>query len=284
MKNFSSQIQGAGVNYINEFYDGLMLDQAQNIKWLEVRPENYLDRGGLGIRMLDEMAEIYPFVAHTVSLSLGSPDPIDWEHLKKIKQFVRKYNIPFLTDHLGTYSYNHVAYQVLLPIPFTADVADYVAKRAFEIQDFLEIPFGFENLVYSHFPFPPQMTETDFINRVIEKSGCQFLLDINDVFINSHNYKFDPKVFLDSLNLKSCIEIHISGHTLQDNNFYAGEHASAISEESFALLDSLGHKKSLPPLLFEWENSPPQFDIIVQQIQRLNQIWQASITQNLKAS
>jgi len=279
LHNQFPSISGAGLNYINDFYDGLLHDAAQNIKWLEVRPENYLDRAGLGIRMLDAMREIYPFVGHTVSLSLGSPDPIDWEHLKKIKNFVKRYKIPFLTDHLGTYSYQHTAYQILLPIPFTKAVAEFVAKKAIVVQDFLEIPFGLENLVYTHFPHPPQISEVEFINTVLDKSGCHFLLDINDVYINSRNYQFNPIEFIDNLNLQKLIEIHISGYSQKHpNGLLEGEHAAAITPETFSLLQTLGEKIKLPPLLFEWENSPPPFLTIVEQMKTLNLIWSKSQT------
>lgn len=265
-------ITGAGLNYINEFYDGLIADQAQNIKWLEVRPENYLDRGGLGIRMLDAIHEIYPFVGHTVSLSVGSPDPLDWEHLHKIKNFIKKYKIPYLTDHLGTCTHKGLPYQMLLPLPWTQAVAHYVAERARIIQDFLEVPFGLENLVCYNFTSPPQMSEAEFINEAIEKSGCCLLLDLNDVVINGHNYDFSAVDFLKTLNTKSLVEIHVAGYHKHESGFYEGTHGEAVSEDVFDILGQYAKQHKLPPLLLEWEVNIPEFAVIRKQVQRLNSL------------
>lgn len=266
------QIVGVGVNYINEFYEGLLEDRRQNIKWLEVRPENYLDRGGLGIRMLDELAEIYPFCAHTISLSLGSPDPLNWEHLKKIKSFVKKYKIPYLTDHIATFSYQQTPYQFLLPVPWTRPVAQWIAEKARVVQDFLEIPFGLENIPHYNFTHKPELSESEFINLILNESKCHLLLDVSDVLINAHNYNFDPLSFIQQLDLSHCIEMHVAGFVEHADQTWKGQHSTAISERTFDFLKTLHQDITLAPLLFEWENHAPEFATIREQVQRLHQL------------
>src|SRR6185295_2030820 len=117
-----------------------------NIDWFEIISENFMVKGGLALRNLDRILERYPVVQHGVSLAIGSPDPLDFDYLKKLKALAQKTKTPWISDHLCWGRLEGAHFHDLLPLPYTQEVIDYVAERARIVQDFLEIPFALENL------------------------------------------------------------------------------------------------------------------------------------------
>nr|WP_274533172.1 DUF692 family multinuclear iron-containing protein [Photorhabdus temperata] len=55
------------------------------------------------------------------------------------------------------------------------------------------------------------LSEIEFMNRIIKGSDCGMLLDINNLYINSMNHNYDPKEFLLKLPLDHVVEIHLAG-------------------------------------------------------------------------
>jgi hypothetical protein len=86
-----------------------------------------------------------------------------------------------------------------------------VANNIKYLEDYFQIPFLFENPSYYTNYGLRELREQTFINLVLEKARCGFLLDINNVLVNSINHKYLPKPFLDDLDLKRVVQIHLGG-------------------------------------------------------------------------
>ena len=56
------------------------------------------------------------------------------------------------------------------------------------------------------------MSEADFIGAVLAQSGCDLLLDVNNIYVNSVNHRYDALEFLDALPLERTRYIHVAGH------------------------------------------------------------------------
>ena len=112
------------------------------IDWFEIISEQFLRAPPQAMETLEKILERYPVVMHGVSLAIGSPDPLDFDYLKQLKELARKTKTPWLSDHLSWGKLAGAYYHDLLPLPYSKEVLDYVAERARIVQDFLEIPFA----------------------------------------------------------------------------------------------------------------------------------------------
>ena len=97
-----------------------ILDKKPACDWFEIISENYMCDGGRPLKVLDQILEQYEVVQHGVSTYFGSTDPLNREHLKRLKALVKRTRTPFLSDHLcwgsvdGTYSQRFVAHALHL--------------------------------------------------------------------------------------------------------------------------------------------------------------------------
>ena len=82
-----------------------------------------------------------------------------------------------------------------MPIPFTEEAVHYVAGRIRRTQDLLERRIGIENVSYYAAP-GARLSEIEFINAVLDEADCDLLLDVNNIYVNSINHRYDPLEFL----------------------------------------------------------------------------------------
>src|SRR4051812_44248 len=123
-----------------------IFEHRPQVDFFEIISENFMVTGGVPLYNLDRILETYRVVLHGVCLSLGSPGPLDMYYLKKLKALARKTKAPWFSDHLCWTRVGKHHYHDLLPLPYTTEAMDHVAEKARIAQDFLEIPFGIENL------------------------------------------------------------------------------------------------------------------------------------------
>jgi uncharacterized protein len=70
------------------------------VDWFEIISENFMCDGGRPLEMLDKILEQYRVVQHGVSMYFGSAEKLNREHLKKLKQLVKRTQTPWVSDHL----------------------------------------------------------------------------------------------------------------------------------------------------------------------------------------
>ena len=79
-------------------------------------------------------------VQHGVSMYFGSAEPLNREHLRRLKALVKRTKTPWLTDHLCWGSVDGRYTHDLLPMPYTFEAAGITARKVREARDFLEVP------------------------------------------------------------------------------------------------------------------------------------------------
>jgi uncharacterized protein (UPF0276 family) len=230
---------------------------------MEVAPENWIGVGGRFAHKLRSFTERFPFVTHGLSLSIGSPAPLDVDLLKNIKQFLDEHNIALYSEHLSYCSDSGHLYD-LLPIPFTEEAVHYVAARIRQAQDILERPIAMENVSYYCAP-DQDMTEIDFINAVLSEADCQLLLDVNNIYVNSINHRYDPHKFLAALPGERAAYIHIAGHFDEAEDLRVDTHGADVIAPVWQLLDeAYEHFGVLPTLLERDFNIPPVPELLLE--------------------
>lgn len=244
-----------GLGLRREFLDEV-LTQAPNVGFWELAPENWFPRGNEAYRTLDRIREQAPLTSHGLSLSIGSPDALDIEFIKKVKTFLDRFDIAIYSEHLSYCSAGGHLYD-LLPIPFTDEAVAHVVERIRQVQDIIERPLVLENVSY-YASFANELSELDFINAVLEQADCKLLLDVNNVFVNSVNHRYDPYDFIAGLPSKRIIYGHIAGHTEEYDDLFVDTHGADVKQEVWDLLDFAYQQHGLFPTVLERDfNIPP---------------------------
>ena len=210
-----------------------------------------------------ELTEQYPLTAHGLSLSIGSPAPLDEHFLGQLKRFLDDYNVVAYSDHLSFCS-DHGQLYDLMPIPFTPDAVTYVADRIRRVQDILERRIAIENISYYAAP-SAEMSETEFINAVLEEADCDLLLDVNNIYVNSINHRYEASEFLKSLPAERVTYFHVAGHFVEAEDLRVDTHASPVVDPVWELLaEAYRHFGAVPTLLERDFNFPPLEDLLTE--------------------
>ena len=181
------------------------------IGWLEIHSENYFGDGGQPLFFLEQLRRHYPVSLHGVGLSLGSMDPLNVDHLKKLKSLITRYEPGLVSEHLCWSSIGGRYLNDLLPLPYTEEALAHVVMRIMQTQDFLQRQILVENVSsyvqYRHSTIP----EWEFVAEVARRAGCGILLDVNNIYVNAVNQDFDPLEYLSAIPKGTVQELHLAG-------------------------------------------------------------------------
>ncbi len=260
----------------------LCMDQGA-VDFLEVAPENWIGVGGRFGKQFRRMAERYPVVLHGLSLDIGGPDPLDTDLVASVRQLMGDINVPLYSEHL-TYCAAEGHLYDLLPIPFTQEAVAYVAGRVKQVQDIIGAPIALENASYYAQPHR-ELSESEFINAVVAESGCELLLDVNNIYVNSINHGYDPIVFLDSLPLERVRYIHVAGHYDEADDLKVDTHGADVIDPVWELLDQAYQRVGALPTLLERDfNLPPLAELLKEVDQVRHRQAQSATTQAVAGS
>jgi uncharacterized protein (UPF0276 family) len=265
------RLSGAGLGFRRELIPALKTRVPDAIDFFELAPENWIDMGGAYGRDLRGFTERYPFVCHGLSLSLGGPSPLDEMLLTKTRQFMDAHDIQLFTEHLSYCSDDGHLYD-LLPIPFTEEAVKHVAARIRRAQDILERRIAIENASY-YTPSPvAEMDESTFIRAVLDEAGCDLHLDVNNVYVNSVNHRYDPLEFIRALPTERIVYLHMAGHYVEAADLLVDTHGADVIDPVWALLDETYRFHGVAPTLLERDFNIPPLDELVHEVEHIARI------------
>lgn len=244
------------------------------VDFFEVAPENWIGVGGQPGSDFHKFTERHPFVGHGLSLSIGSPSPLDETFLFRLKRFLDEHGFRYYSEHLSYCSDDGHLYD-LMPIPFTGEAVHYVAERIRRTQDILERRIAMENVSYYAAP-GKEMDEIDFINAVLAEADCDLLLDVNNIYVNSINHRYNAEEFLKSLPAGRIAYFHIAGHYDEAEDLKVDTHGAAVIDPVWALLETAYQHFGVVPTLLERDfNIPPLPELLseVSHIKALQSKW-----------
>lgn len=267
----SPRLQGAGLGFRRELIPALKAGVPADIDFFEIAPENWIDLGGRHARDLREFTERHVFVCHGLSLSLGGQLPLDEMLLRKIKNFMGAHNIPLYTEHLS-YCSDHGHLYDLMPIPPTADAVKYVAARIRRVQDILEQKIAIENASYYVAAPIGEMDEPTFINAVLDEADCLLHLDINNIYVNSVNFKFDPLDYLRRMPAERIVYMHMAGHYQEAPDLIIDTHGADVIDPVWQLLNSAYTLLGVHPTCLERDFNIPPLAELLSEVKRIAEI------------
>jgi len=269
MKN----IKGCGLGLRSEFLNDISFDKKSfSPSWWEVTPENWINMPIWYRDKFEEIAEYTPLVAHGVSLSLGSNTKPKKKHLKELKSFLDTYEIKYYSEHISYSSYDGIQAHELLPVPLTKKMIELMSNNIKYVEDFLGRNISIENATYYHAE-PSSLSESDFINELLYKSGAKLLLDLNNVYVNSINHKYNAKKFIDSLDLDKVSYIHMAGHYFDDHvQMLIDSHGASVNDDTWELLRYTLNHIDVSPMI-ERDNNIPTLDIMKKEYNKMKNIY-----------
>jgi uncharacterized protein (UPF0276 family) len=272
MKN---TLVGSGLGFRREILKNLQTADLSPIDFFEIAPENWLHMGGVYAKNLREFTERFAFACHGLSLSIGSSEDLDEALLFDIRDFLKLHNINLYTEHLSWCSDDGHLYD-LLPIPCTWEAVHWVADRIKRAQDILGMQIGMENASYYLAPPQAEMKEQEFICEVIKEADCLLHLDVNNIYVNSQNFQYDPVAYLDSLPLERVCYIHVAGHYVEPDGIIVDTHGSEVIDPVWNLLHEAYRRIPGPatevPTCLERDFNFPEIDELLDEVRQIRSI------------
>jgi uncharacterized protein len=248
---------GIGIGLRVPHYNHI-LSEKPTVDWFEIISENFLCDGGRPLKVLDQILEQYRVVQHGVSAYFGSAEPLNREHLKKLKRLVKRTNTPWLSDHLCWGSVDGRYTHDLLPMPYTFAAVKVTADKIRQARDFLETPIAVENVSsYAEFHVS-EMTEWEFLSEVVERADCGILLDVNNIYVSSRNHGFNPADYIDQIPAGRVAQFHIAGHS-RYQKYILDTHDHPVIDPVWKLYERALRRAGPTATLLEWDARIPSF-------------------------
>lgn len=263
-------VQGAGLGLRRPIVDKLMADPPADVDFMEIAPENWIHVGGALAKKLRFFTDRYPFLIHGLSLSIGSPAPLDEQLVRDIKSFMADHNIRLYSEHLSFCGDDGHLYD-LMPIPFTEEAVRYVADRIQRVQDILEQRIAMENVSF-YAPTDATLSEKEFLLAVLEEADCDLMLDINNIVVNSINHNYDATAFLNDMPAERIRYFHLAGHHVEAPDLRIDTHGSAVDAQSWQLLESAYVKFGPVPTLLERDFNFPPMEELLDEVRRIREL------------
>jgi uncharacterized protein len=272
----SRSLNGFGVG-VREQLEAELLTGDWPIDWLEVTPEHWIDCGPRRRRVLDALGERWPLVPHSLSLSIGGPDPVSTRLIGEMARFCTRFEPTFWSDHLSYSQVDGVQANELLPLPYSEEAIERVATRAGFVRQRIDTRLVLENVTYyAEMPGSAKMpasaaaqagAEATFLSAVLEASDCDLLLDVNNVYVNAVNFGRDPIAFLDQVPMSRVQMIHIAGHREREG-LLIDTHEGPVPGPVWELYrHAIRRAGRVVPTLLEWDVEVPSLERVIREVE-----------------
>lgn len=277
-------VTGVGLGLRWSFLDELLEEaHADDPPFLEISPENYMRRGGFFPAALSSVRERFPVVCHGLTMSVGGTDPLDDAYLAELSRFLRSVDARFHSDHLCWSGTDRAMLHELLPLPFTNEAVEHVARRVRAVQARLDVPFALENVTYYAPLGEPEMSEAEFVRLVLEESGAGLLLDVNNVYVNAKNHGFDPVAWLDEMPLDRVVELHVAGHHEWEPGLLVDTHGATTPDPVIALMQHVIERTGPKPVILERDTEVPPLAELRAEVAKLTQAYDEATRRHAEA-
>jgi len=245
------------------------------VTWVEVHAENAMMAGGPRRRALEAVRRDHPLSVHGVGLSLGGAEGLDRDHLARLRAVVDHFEPALVSEHLAWCGTQGAYLNDLLPLPYTEEALDLVARHVTQTQEALGRPILVENpsryLAFSQ----ADRDEPEFLADLARRTGCGLLLDVNNIVVSAGNLDFHPLDYLDGLPLEWVGEIHVAGHAVREVEgveIRIDDHGSPAPEAVLALYAETLRRAGPRPTLLERDTNVPPWAELTAEAGRLETI------------
>jgi uncharacterized protein (UPF0276 family) len=260
----------AGIGLRSIHHDALQRERPP-VGWIEAHTENYFHEGGAAARALLRARANYPVSLHGVGLALGSVDGLDRAHLARVRDAIRRYEPALVSEHACWGHSGGEHFNDLLPLPYTDEAVELLARQVGEAQDFLGRQLLIENVsAYVAFEHS-HLDEWEFLAAVAREGRCGLLLDVNNVYVSSRNLGLDARAFISGLPREAVQEIHLAGHA-DNGGVLVDDHGSHVCQAVWDLYAFAISRFGPLPTLIEWDTRIPELSVLAAEAARADQL------------
>lgn len=268
-----------GIGWRHPHYSEL-LETRPALDFVEVHSENFFGEGGAALAMLDAARHAYSVSLHGVGLGLGSAAGVDNWHLGQLERLVSRIEPIRVSDHAcfthGSLSGKPIHAADLLPIPFNDTSLAVLSGNVQRVQDRLKRPLLIENVSAYIQMVGSDQDEADFLAALVRRTGCQLLVDVNNIYVNALNARLagddlDPVAacvrWLDLIPRQAVGEIHLAGHCAMED-VVIDDHGSRVCAEVWQVYRHAIERFGAVPSLIEWDTGIPALSVLLDEAQR----------------
>lgn len=256
---------GLGVGLRSKHFPYIMQNEDLLVDWFEIISENFMNNFGYARHVLERVKEKKPVVIHGVSMNLGSKDALNLEYMKALKELIDFVKPQWVSDHLCWTGVAGLNSHDLLPLPLHEQSLEHFASKLMQAQDILKQALVIEN-PSTYFEFKDStLSEWEFLSRLVEKTGCGLLLDVNNVYVSSFNHGYDAKEYLRNLPHKYIVQIHLAGPTVC-KEYMIDTHDQPVPKKVWELYAYLRSFTQEVSTLLEWDANIPEYEDLVKEL------------------
>ncbi len=238
------------------------------VGWFEAITENFINTEGAPLFVLEQIRSRFPVALHGVALSIGSVDGVRADHLKKIARLAARIDPFQISDHLCFSRFGARQYHELLPLPRTKTMAARIVQNIDLVQTYLKRTLVLENIsAYREYP-QNEMPEPEFLNLIASRSGCRLLLDINNIFVNAANFRFNARRYVRAIDPKHVAQYHLAGYTDLGTHLF-DTHAESVHAPVVRLFREARFHLGERPYSLERDDRIPDFRSLERETLRL---------------
>jgi uncharacterized protein len=251
---------------------GEIREAGTELDFVEFTAEHFLGPGRRFLKGAERLVRKYPVLLHGLDLSLGTAaDPV-MEETKERQDLAGRLEARAFSEHISFTKIPGRSIGCLSPLPFCDAAVTALERRSAALRARLTVPFRLENIAYYTRPPGDEMTEVEFLRRVMERLDADALLDLNNLKANAKNHGYSADAFLDDFPLERVTEIHIAGGE-EHGDLFVDTHSTAPDAEVWRLLEIVaGRAPNLRHVTLEWDNAIPPFDVICSVLRKAREI------------
>lgn len=221
------------------------------VECLEVAAEGFYKAGE---KLLRHLAERFPLLVHSSSLSLGTPGPIAPQELSCLAAVVAVADPLWVSDHLAFSRTAEVDLGWPVPVVPGPDSLAVLVEHARAIQERLGRPFLVENI--AHFLTFGVHSEVELLNALSRDAGSGILLDLTALVVNARNHGSDPRHWLSELALEHVVQLHVGGCSLEGERWH-DSHRSPVADEVLELAAEVLRTAPVRAVILEYDGRYP---------------------------
>lgn len=261
---------GVGLGFRERFRADVLLNRDQ-VDFLEITADHYLDAHDQKLAELDLLRAHFRLVPHSLDLSLGSAEGIDEAYLERLAALVEVVDAPWFSDHVCFTRSGGTAIGHLAPVPYTREALDVFRRNISRVRSVIDRPLVLENISYlMRFP-SSEMSEAEFLTRLVEENDCGILLDVTNLYVNSRNFDFCPREFLDSIPIERVVQLHFVGSRRHGKRLIDA-HLDRTEDAIWELFRDVADRCEIKGAVLERDGNFPPFNEIVDELRTAREI------------
>jgi uncharacterized protein (UPF0276 family) len=195
-------------------------------------------------------------IPHGLRLSLGGAERPESGRLEHLARVAAAFESPLVSEHIAFVRAGGREAGHLMPVPRTRDALGVLIENVQLAQAALPVPLALEH-VATFVDWPEaEMDEAAFVSELLAATGAQLLLDVSNLYANSHNHRYDALAFLDRVPLERIAYVHVGGGVERDG-VYHDTHTDPLVPAVLSLLQELCARTTPTGVLLERDDDFP---------------------------